>query len=619
MNKFLLIDHSIKRIGGHNYEYALHILSAAEQQGLRPILAANRRFFERKRLPTSWQLFTPFRHTTYEAASANAKERFLDPDGSIHREMGIGSAHLAHTSPRTRWLKHLPKWLRRGLVTRYERLKSRIIERYAADMASLIQQLPLQSGDHVFVPTLSQDDLIGLLAFFRANEDAARNARWHLQFHFSLYDGRQPDYAAQDARLAQMRRLFQAAARALPRGCLRFYATTDILASQFNRLGGARFEALPYPVNPELLTRARKPIATGLPLRVTCAGGVRVEKGTGDLYRAISPLWDEYVETGRLQLVVQAKRLAKLPRELRPHARYDSDSAPPAGQRPGKVAIVRWPLSTEKYLHLIRNSAIGLLLYDADQYYARCSGVMVEMLKAGIPVIVPAGCWMAEMIAEAVFEHRDKISQTLPLVERMTAANANWSAGRAQAMHLQRADARPVFGALGHTLSTQLAVPPGATHLCVRFRFAPSNPQGSYLEIAARSTSYGRSTGMVAMREIVGMRRSDGVVSTLVPLGASSDRIDLVWRNAFGNRFIEIEHLEFVFLAAGPCCPFGAVGLISAGVDQVPVLLRDMAENYDHYRRTAADFAPAWGEWHSPEKVVALLTTRDAARHRSAA
>jgi hypothetical protein len=48
------------------------------------------------------------------------------------------------------------------------------------------------------------------------------------------------------------------------------------------------------------------------------------------------------------------------------------------------------------------------LLYDADQYYARCSGVMVEMLKAGVPVIVPAACWMAEQIAEPIFRHRDQ-------------------------------------------------------------------------------------------------------------------------------------------------------------------------------------------------------------------
>ena len=44
MNNFLVIDHSIKRIGGHNYEYALHILRAAERQGYRPVLAVNRRF-----------------------------------------------------------------------------------------------------------------------------------------------------------------------------------------------------------------------------------------------------------------------------------------------------------------------------------------------------------------------------------------------------------------------------------------------------------------------------------------------------------------------------------------------------------------------------------------------
>jgi hypothetical protein len=97
----------------------------------------------------------------------------------------------------------------------------------------------------------------------------------------------------------------------------------------------------------------------------------------------------------------------------------------------------------------------------------------------------------------------------------------------------------------------------------------------------------------------------------------------LQWRNAFGKNVLALEDIEFVFLSAGANgCPLGAVGLIAAGIDQVPRLLRDMADHYEHYRRTAAEFAPEWGQWHSPERVVRLLTEAAqsvARQHRFAA
>jgi hypothetical protein len=617
MNNFVVIDHSVKRIGGHNYEYALHILAAAERQGFRPILAVNRRFFERQRLPASWQLCTPFRHTTYEAARLAAKQRRLDPDGTLAGQAGHLSLPVeGRGSPS--WRKLLPAAARRFLIQRYEAARRRNIDHYAEDLALFFGQLRLVRGDQVFVPTLSEDDLVGLLEFFHSNKAAAGAATWHLQFHFSVYEGREPHSGGHHARLQALQQLFGEAASALPAGCVRFYTTTEILAQQFNGLGAATFESLPYPVNPALLERKRPARKSDAPLRITCAGGVRPEKGTGSLGHVVAPLWREYFDTRQLQLVVQAKRLGKLPRELRRHARYDRDNANAQETAP-KVAVVRWPLSTENYLDLIRDSDIGLLLYDANQYYARCSGVLVEMLKAGVPVIVPAGCWMADQIAEPMFAHRDRICQTAPIAARLTPADADWEAGRAQRYYLWRSDARLLVGGDAGCPITRLAVPPAASHLCVRFRWAASNAKGSYLELAAAPHHDG-SRHEDALREIVTARAANVAVPILIPLDTASRQVQLTWRNAFGQHVLELEDVEFVFLSSGGAAlPLGAVGLTSAGLDQAPRLLRDIADHYGHYRRTAESFAPAWGEWHSPEKVVRLLTEDSAAKRRCAA
>jgi len=607
MKNFVVIDHSVKRIGGHNFEYAFHILNAAQRQGYRPIFAVNRRFFERKRLPSSWTLFTPFHHTTYEGSKLEVRQQRLDPDGTLLSRTADGP--LPNRFERRDWVLTLPEWLRRRLVFRFERRKRRIIERFAADLSDLFEQMRLSPGDQVFVPTLSEDDLLGMVEFFREHAKAAA-VDWHLQFHFKIYQGREPSYESQDGQFVRLRQLFGDAATALGRDSVHFYTTTDHLRAQYNRLGAAEFRTLAYPVNPALLERPSATARREAPLRVTCAGGVRAEKGTAQLYRAIAPLWREYFDSGRLQLVVQAKRLGKLPAELRVHARYDGSPAvsPGRAMRPPKVAVVRWPLSSEKYLDLIRDSHIGLLLYDAEQYFARCSGVMVEMLKASVPVIVPAGCWMAEQIAEPIYAHRDRLCQTTPVAARLTAADVDWEANGAQRYHLWRRDTRLMVGGQPAPLETRLDIPGGATHLCVRFRWGAGTAPGSHLELAATQTP-DRQWPAESRREIVGMRTDGGSLPILIPISPEATHLQLAWRNAFDDRLLMLEELEFLFLSAERGdCPLGAVGLIAAGVDQAAALLRDIADHYAHYRRTAEVFAPTWGEWHSPEKVVRVLT-----------
>ena len=45
-------------------------------------------------------------------------------------------------------------------------------------------------------------------------------------------------------------------------------------------------------------------------------------------------------------------------------------------------------------------------------------GVLVEMLCSGVPGIVPAGCWLAEEIAESIYQHLDQLSEHVPAVAR---------------------------------------------------------------------------------------------------------------------------------------------------------------------------------------------------------
>jgi hypothetical protein len=95
----------------------------------------------------------------------------------------------------------------------------------------------------------------------------------------------------------------------------------------------------------------------------------------------------------------------------------------------------------------------------------------------------------------------------------------------------------------------------------------------------------------------------------MLPITDRAGDVQLQWRNPFGDHTLELEELEFLFISGGRSgIPLGSVGLIAAGIDDVPRLLRDIADHYPHYRRSAESFAPDWGQWHSPDKVVRLLT-----------
>jgi hypothetical protein len=245
--------------------------------------------------------------------------------------------------------------------------------------------------------------------------------------------------------------------------------------------------------------------------------------------------------------------------------------------------------------------------------------VMVEMLKAGVPVIVPAGCWMADELAEAILTYRDRLFQSTRIVEKLSPAEVDWEAGRAQSYYLWRRDARLLFGGDAGSLESRLPVPSGATHLGVRFRWSDSNRRGRYLDLAVAQSSRAAKPPPIR-REVVGVRGAGALVSTLTPLAPESSHLRLTWRNAFGGEMISLEQLEFAFFAAdGKALPLGAVGLIAAGIDQSPFLLRDIADNYSHYRQTAEAFSVSWGEWHSPKKVVGLLTQGTSSRMRAAA
>src|SRR5207248_2436510 len=126
------------------------------------------------------------------------------------------------------------------------------------------------------------------------------------------------------------------------------------------------------------------------------------------------------------------------------------------------------PLSTEAYNDLIRGAEIGLLLHDAHSYYARLSAVFQEYVCAGIPVIVPAGCWLGEQIAEDNFCYVERVAR-----ERHSQVVAHGPIEWTTAGSILAALARGKFSFRGpqSPLIGELAPPREATELVVQCRW----------------------------------------------------------------------------------------------------------------------------------------------------
>ncbi|MFM2289549.1 MAG: hypothetical protein RL684_2692, partial [Pseudomonadota bacterium] len=379
MRTFLLVDHSLQRLGGHHYPYACSVLEAAERAGFQPVLATHSGFRVRDAVPAHWRLHTLFRRESYSRYTLDIQA--LAGDATGPRRAGW-------------WAR-----LRAGFE---QRARARHAAVFAADCARLFALEPLGAGDVVLFATTSELDLSGLGDWLatRPPPPPGGGPEWHAQFHFGLYGGRDPGYARQLAGTSRLRAVFERA-RAQARGHrLHFHCTTPQLADQYATLGVAPFGVLPYPVNERFAPR--EPAAAPVPIRIACLGHSRREKGYAQLPELLRALWPAWLARARARLVLQTHRgrqrrafdalLAQLAR------------ATPVAEGALPIEYAGFPLPLDEYVALLRGSDLGLLLYDATRYYARCSGVLLEMLCAGVPVLVPAGSWLAEQI-EPINQH----------------------------------------------------------------------------------------------------------------------------------------------------------------------------------------------------------------------
>lgn len=486
-------------------------------------------------------------------------------------------------------------------VTRRQRIlewlrEFRTLRRFAADTAALFRRIPLAENDVVFIPTISVVEMMGLRLFLDRHP-AIPPVSWHLLFRRDIYRGREADYARQDPWVTGHGEVFRRFQQGLAgRQRILFYTDTAELTAQYNRLGAALFHTVPIPH-----TRRSGSPHDPPPLRLIYVGDARREKGFHLLPHLVEELWSGYVAPGKIAFRLQSNYNVPQGEPEAVLARAQLETYPPE-----LVELLKKPLTSTQYQELLLSGDINLLLYDAENYYARSSGILVESLAAGMPVIVPAASWLARQFLAERYAWLDSLRDRLPVLNSLPASQLRWR---------RHAKAPPEPDPAGEFTVTHeeprfatLRVPPGASLLLLSCEFGPGWNEGLFtLEpLDGAGEPLGRPSAPLLLEGLAGSGRA--VHAT--PLEPGVVRCRLRVRGASPGAAVLIRRLRVDFLASPQPVPLSAVGVAYHHEREIAPLVRELIDHYPHYHQTAAAFAENWLAFHNAAGLVARLAAR---------
>ena len=597
---FYLIDHSLLDFGGHHADYVKCVAQAAERFGYQVTVGAHRKLPSsgRDALGLQGNISSVFRHTTYQSSSQLAGLR----------QMTRSKYPLASQPPAGMVAKTRHYW---GRLLHW-RQREQFISEFAEDCEHFFHRQPLNRGDHVFFATVSELELLGL-AQFLCYLPRTQNAHWHLQFHFSLFSGRPPEYELQNDVLVGMRACFAEVLNSLPRHKVSLYTTSEELAEQYNRLEVKTFWPLAYPVaveyRPDISATnehqsANDGQAVDQPqalVRITCPGGIRREKGQASyLQSLVDQLGTPYIKESNLQFAIQRPRPQRF-------AKQKLTLAIPAGsvEQRQTIEYLPHPLSREQYVDLIKSTDIGLLHYDSHVYYSRRAGVLGELLACGKPVIVPAGCWLAEQIEKPTSQYADRLVKQ-HAVRVLETSELQW-------------ESHNVPGA-GHVISFnqdhcpfvfRFRPQPDEQAVGLRFDWHWPREKGIYCRIdLAQFNSAGKKCSQTS--RVVGQRIGKQAVA-IFNIHAEATELKFTLANAFHRSMASIKNMQLVPLVVserGSCrrpLPIGCVGAIASDQHHLGECVKEIVTHLSHYQTSAQQFSHHWYRQHDPQYTVQEL------------
>jgi len=356
--RLVIADPGLSGLAGHHLAYSQAIARAAQARGMPTLLLAARSF--RAAAAGADIVCRPWFVTRYQNIGAGGPVRRALYASASRLPPGIG----ARVGPALRSARRL--WNNRGARTPGDR--------FGPELVAALREFPRAGADIVLAHSVSAANIESL--------DCVTLPPSVQALHIVL---RRPphDMNRDDGGQRHIAGILQRAATRHA-GRLHLHADTTELAHLFADATGLAVSPVPLPVQvPPVRTG---PIGT--PPCVLFPGGARLEKG----YALLPPIVERL--RGRAAFLVHAGVVdaASDPIIQRAHR------ALLAAAGPG-LTIIEGNLTATAYAEMLARVDLMLLPYSAAAYGARSSGILAEALALGIPAVVPAGCWMAEMVA----------------------------------------------------------------------------------------------------------------------------------------------------------------------------------------------------------------------------
>jgi len=607
-HKFVVVDQSICELGGHHYEYAVRVLAAAREDGFDARLVTNRRLS--LSLRPDFPVLPIYRFGVWDRPLriGGLVIRSFPPPGWIRiiRRLAFaaqqGVAWLASRSriaPRTvdrqsgrpastrELLRPLTTALQSvGGGARFFGLNPTKILQFERDTLQMIAAIDLHAGDVVFLPTLSETELLGL---GRAISHCVPGdgIGWHVLFRRPPAPARPPYADATDKMLAQLKKCFAAFDEATRGRRIRFYTDTELLTRQYNQLGVARFDTLPIPVPESFTQRSDRLRAIDRVPTILYAGDARVEKGFQLLPALVADLYRAPTAEGPPRFIIQSNFSVPGGEPTAVQARRELQSFADNG-----VRLIDRPLPPDAYCAIFQASDISLIPYDPLEYRARSSGVFAESVAAGLATVVPAGTWMAAQLDAPIADYHRSLLAGSPQVETCGSAELGCASD-------------------GGLESFEVPAVGGADHLIVTVRGSTSDDESPPLVLLEWLDS-GRA--FVHCDRAAGALVEPGHWTCMFRLRPQPLRgqLTVVPQDRASSARFRVERIALV--TAGRQLPLSAAGVVYVDDFALSDAVREILHHMAHYLRTAAVFQTRWTEQHTPRQLERELAVQHVAQ-----
>ncbi len=567
--RLLIVDPNIEGLRGHFLELALEIAQAADQQGFQPTLLAARSIEAEASLSASYAIRPTF-------SCRKIRRWSLGPHGYSRVCRDFGGHPVGGSVASRLWQRCIDRF--------HGAPPSDVVRQTADELVDAFDWFQPTERDQILFSTC--DDFVLLVV-------AAAVKRWRTDcplnlaflWHSPVQAGRECERRPMGFRQRQMACQLATCMDAMQLHRLQFFATTQELSRQLNQvLKPDLWRPINYPIRsafrplssqqPAILPTQQAAVAgSEMPVRAVCGGALRSEKGQRQLKQVTELLWADFLNPGRLQLGLQ---LGQADAERMIPRKFNVQRDAPEAAHPFEIAGSS--LSPEAYLDWIQSADIGLFLYNSRKYYARCSGVLLEMLACGKPVIVPAGSWLSRQICGPNAAHLQRLSRELAgNTEQLPVSERPLSTTQHSAHEATLA---------GHTQSV----------LCTAQLSGIDNQ--SYLAIeAVQRGGQGPISSQLHVLEV-----QDGVCRVLIEApkaeGSSTPTTTLRFWSPYGERHMRIESLECKRLGGANISPVSC-GIGFARNSDLPACFDTLLRHYKDIKHATIAQSESLRQKHS--------------------